>query len=165
MHNGIHLVWFKRDLRVNDHPPLRQASQAGKVLPLYVWETDFWQQADSDSQHAAFISESLADLAHQLRQLGCELQQAQGDMIALLDQLHQQLGIAALYSHEETGNLWTYARDRRVMAWCLTNRVPWHEWRQDGVVRRLTDRNGWADHWEAFFCRIAHASTQSGSWG
>ncbi len=148
---GIHLVWFKRDLRVNDHPPLRQASQAGKVLPLYVWETDFWQQADSDSQHAAFISESLADLAHQLRQLGCELQQAQGDMIALLDQLHQQLGIAALYSHEETGNLWTYARDRRVKAWCLTNRVPWHEWRQDGVVRRLTDRNGWADHWEAFF--------------
>ena len=44
-----------------------------------------------------------------------------------------------------------YARDRRVKAWCLAHKVPWHEWRQDGVLRRLTDRNGWADHWEDFF--------------
>ncbi|UCG19333.1 MAG: deoxyribodipyrimidine photo-lyase, partial [Thiotrichales bacterium] len=137
---GIHLVWFKRDLRTSDHPPLHHASVAGKVLPLYVWEPEFWQQADSDAQHAAFIAECLDDLAQQLRQLGCELQQAQGDVVTLLDQLHASLGITALYSHEETGNLWTYARDRRVKAWCLAHKVPWHEWRQDGVIRRLTDR-------------------------
>lgn len=151
MSQGIHLVWLKRDLRASDHPPLHHASLAGKVLPLYVWEPEFWQQGDSDAQHAAFISECLADLEQQLRRLGCELQQAQGDVVTILDQLHARMGIAALYSHEETGNLWTYARDRRVKAWCLAHKVPWHEWRQDGVVRRLTDRNGWADHWEAFF--------------
>lgn len=148
---GIHLVWFKRDLRASDHPPLTHASLAGKVLSLYVWETEFWQQADSDAQHAAFIGECLDDLAQQLSLLGCQLQQATGDVVRILDQLHTSLGIAALYSHEETGNLWTYARDRRVKAWCLAHKVPWHEWRQDGVLRRLTDRNGWADHWEDFF--------------
>jgi deoxyribodipyrimidine photo-lyase len=121
------------------------------VLPLYVWETDFWQQADADAQQAAFIAECLTDLNQQLSQLGCSLQQATGDMLTILDQLYARLGIAALYSHEETGNLWTYARDKRVKAWCLAHKVPWHEWRQDGVVRRLTDRNGWADHWDDFF--------------
>jgi deoxyribodipyrimidine photo-lyase len=157
---GIQLVWFKRDLRATDHPPLHYASLAGKVLPVYVWEPDFWQQADAHAQHAAFIAECLDDLAQQLRRLGCELQQTQSDMVTLLDQLHASLGIAALYSHEETGNLWTYARDNRVKAWCLAHQVPWHEWRQDGVVRRLTDRNGWADHWEAFFALPPQTSAE-----
>ncbi len=151
MTHGIHLVWFKRDLRSTDHPPLLAANKAGTVLPLYAWENELWLQPDSDAQHAAFIEECLADLDQQLTALGCPLQQTSGNIIDILNRLHQTLGIAALYSHEETGNLWTYQRDRQVKAWCLTHRIPWHEWRQDGVVRRLTVRDGWATHWERFF--------------
>ena len=35
----------------------------------------------------------------------------------VLEQARRQLGISALWSHEETGNAWTFARDRRVAAW------------------------------------------------
>lgn len=30
------IVWFRRDLRLGDHPALRQAAQDGKVIPLYI---------------------------------------------------------------------------------------------------------------------------------
>jgi len=81
MTNGLHLVWFKRDLRITDHPPLLAANKAGTVLPLYVWKTEFWQQPDNDAQHAAFIQECLADLDQQLTALGCPLQQTSGNII------------------------------------------------------------------------------------
>ena len=40
------IVWFKRDLRVNDHEPLYRASKKNKVIPLYIVERDFWKQPD-----------------------------------------------------------------------------------------------------------------------
>lgn len=32
--SGLHVVWFKRDLRVTDHRPLLRAAAAGPTLPL-----------------------------------------------------------------------------------------------------------------------------------
>jgi deoxyribodipyrimidine photo-lyase len=31
---SLHVVWFKRDLRAADHPPLVAAAARGRVLPL-----------------------------------------------------------------------------------------------------------------------------------
>jgi len=45
MKETINIVWFKRDLRINDHTPLLVASNSGiPVLPLYVVEPNYWQQ-------------------------------------------------------------------------------------------------------------------------
>ena len=35
-----HVVWFKRDLRVEDHAPLLEASRRGRVVPLYMIEPE-----------------------------------------------------------------------------------------------------------------------------
>ena len=64
--------------------------------------------------------------------------------------MHDSHGIAALWSHEETGNLWTYARDRRVALWAREAGVIWDELPQQGVIRRLGSRNGWAGQRDAF---------------
>ena len=73
-----------------------------------------------------------------------------GDVVELLERLNKSVGVAGLFSHQETGNGWTYARDLRVLNWCQHNRVPWHEDRQDGVIRRLKSREGWASRWDKF---------------
>ena len=38
----ITVVWFKRDLRVCDHPALAHAATQGDVLPLFVFEPGYW---------------------------------------------------------------------------------------------------------------------------
>ena len=56
------LVWFKRDLRIHDHVPLREAAQRGPVLPLYIAEPAYWQGADTSARHWEVLRESLVGI-------------------------------------------------------------------------------------------------------
>lgn len=146
----LSVVWFKRDLRVHDHRPLALAAARGPVLPLHIAEPELWAQPDASARQWAAMREALVELRRDLAALGQPLVLRVGSVVPLLARLHRRHGIAALFSHEETGNLWTYTRDRAVAAWCREAGVPWTEIPQCGVVRRLPTRDGWAARWEAF---------------
>ena len=47
-----------------------------------------------------------------------------GDALAVLKALQRQRGIAQLWSHQETGNDFTYRRDRAVAHWCREQGIP-----------------------------------------
>jgi deoxyribodipyrimidine photo-lyase len=145
----VQVVWFKRDLRVTDHAPLAHASAAGPVLPLYVVEPQLWALADASARQWRFVRETLTDLRVRLAALGQPLIVRVGGVESVLATLHEQVGIAAVWSHEETGNDWTYARDRRVRQWLAARDIPWFETPSGGVVRRLRSRDGWARRWQA----------------
>ncbi len=143
----MQVVWYKRDLRLRDHAPLAAAAQAGPVLCLYVYEPELLQSEEFDQAHFDFIEECLAELDANLRRHGAWLTTRTGRMPDVLDALHAHTPIHALHSHEETGNQITYDRDRRVGAWARQQQVPWHEYPQTGVIRRLKTRDGWAARW------------------
>ncbi len=66
--SGLSIVWFKRDLRVEDHAPLQAAAGSGKpVLPLYVIEPDYWRLPDVSGRHYAFLTECLTRLDDSLK--------------------------------------------------------------------------------------------------
>ncbi len=139
------IVWFKRDLRVHDHAPLYAAAQDSlPVLPLYVVEPDYWQQKFASRRHWHFIHDCLSELRDDCRALGQALVVRTGAIIDVLDSLAQDYGINAIYAHEETGNGWTYERDKEVIAWCERGSVALHEYPCNGVVRRLKSRDDWA---------------------
>lgn len=142
------VVWFKRDLRTLDHPPLLAACQSGEpVIALYVVEPAYWQLDDTSDRHWAFVADSLRDLDHQLRRLGGWLHVCRGDVVEVLAALHRTTGFNRLFCHQETGGDWTYDRDRAVAGWCQDQQVEFREWRQFGVVRRLRDRDLWDRAW------------------
>ncbi|WP_420863034.1 FAD-binding domain-containing protein [Algirhabdus cladophorae] len=139
------VVWFKRDLRVVDHPALGWAVAQNKpILPLYIIEPDYWQLPDTAGRQWQFTAEAVENLDQQLRRLGSGLYLAQGRVLDVFADLKAQLGHFELVSHEETGNNWTFQRDRAALAWATENSVPWLELPQSGVVRRLAGRDGWA---------------------
>jgi len=139
------ILWFKRDLRLADHPALARAGQGGgPVLPLFIVEPDWWQGPDMAARQWAFVAESLAELREATGAHGAPLIVRVGDAVDVLRALTRRHGIARLVSHEETGNAWSYARDRRVAAWAHSVGVEWVELPQSGVIRRLDSRDGWA---------------------
>jgi len=141
----VTILWLKRDLRVADHAALATAAAGeGAVLPLYIVEPAYWRQPDVSARQWRFTAECLADLAQALAGLGAPLQVAVGEAVEVLEELAGRLPVVRLVSHEETGNGWTYARDRRVAAWARGRSLPWEEVPQSGVVRRLRRRDGWA---------------------
>ena len=141
----IQVVWLKRDLRTRDHQPLVAAAERGPVLPLYIVEPKLWQLPDMSGQHWAFIRASLEELRTDLADLGAPLVVRVGDAVDVFESLHIELSgrIQTVWAHEETGNDWTYQRDRAVLRWARTNRVQVNELPRDGIVRRLKDRDDW----------------------
>ena len=147
------LVWFKRDLRVADHPALALAAGMGAVLPVYIVEPGYWALPDTSARQWAFTEDCLTDLRAALAGLGAPLVVRVGDAVEVLGKLCRAHRISRIISHEETGNLWTFARDRRVQAWARQAGIDWVELPQSGVVRRLKGRDGWAGLRDGFMAR------------
>ena len=150
----LQIVWFKRDLRIIDHRPLVAAADRGIVLPLYVVEAELWHQPDASERQWLFCRESLLELRQALADLGQPLVVRIGDVVQVLERARRQFGIDGLWSHEETGNGWTYQRDKRVGGWARQHSIAWCEIPQFGVTRRMSTRNGWAKRWEAQICLL-----------
>ena len=156
MTRPVHVVWFKRDLRTLDHAPLAEAARTGEpVLPLYVAEPSVMHHAtDFAPRHWDFIAASLRDLNRQLTTLGQSLVfKRDVEVIPVFESIRQTHGIAAIYAHEETGNAITYARDREIIRWTHIHGIPFREFPDNGVIRRLRTREGWARKWEARMSR------------
>ncbi len=141
------IMWFKRDLRLEDQPALARAAEIGPVVPLYIVEPEYWAQEDVSGRQWHFVKECLADLNAKLDGRLCL---RVGDAVEVLEDLRLRFAITHVVSHEETGNGWTYARDLRVADWARGQGVSWEELAQSGVVRRLETRDRWAAKRNAF---------------
>ena len=143
------LVWFKRDLRLSDHSALCAAAAAGPVLPLFIVEPDYWAQPDVSARQWDFWKGCVEDVSDTVTRRGGALIIRHGEATAVLSALRHQIGDFTLHSHEETGNAWTYDRDRAVKSWCTLQGIQWHEYRQFGVIRgSKVNRNRWASQWD-----------------
>lgn len=121
------LVWFKRDLRVHDHPALGMAAGIGAVLPVFVAEPELWAQAEGSARQWEFVAESLAVLRGDLAGLGAPLVVRVGEAMQVLEGLCRRHRIGHIISHAEAGTPWSAARNRRVADWARGAGIIWTE--------------------------------------
>lgn len=100
MKTNTTIVWFRKDLRIHDHPALLEASQQGTVLPVFIWSPD--EEVDSLLAEASqwWLHHSLQDLEKQLQQLGLPLILRQGASLPILQEIIQESNATALYFTE-----------------------------------------------------------------
>jgi deoxyribodipyrimidine photo-lyase len=139
----VQIVWFKRDLRIMDHKPLVEASMASPVIPLYVVEPDYWHLPDTSLRQWHAICAALEELGQSLSRLQAPMIICIGKVVDILADIHKQHGITAIHTHEETGNDFTFQRDKAVRAFCRNNAILLNEYPQFGVVRGLKNRDDW----------------------
>jgi deoxyribodipyrimidine photo-lyase len=135
---------------VEDNRALSRAAEQGATIPLFVVEPEYWKLPDSSARHLDFLSENLHGLRDDLARCGQALTVRVGNVTDVLNEIHGQTPITGLWSHEETGNDWTYKRDQHVAAWCRERSIPWQELQNHGVQRRIQSRDGWAKAWDRF---------------
>jgi len=147
----LHLVWFKRDLRVSDHAPLVAAARRAPVVGLYVYEPEVYGDAEFDAAHLEFVNQSLLELETRLAKLGGRLVYRVGEMVGVLESLRADYGIAGVYAHEETGNAVSFRRDERVRRWARASGLPFHEFRSGAVLRgraaQTVRGEAWREGW------------------
>lgn len=149
---AINAVWFKRDLRLRDHPALAAAVAARRpTLFFYCIEPLYLEDPHFALPHHRFLIESLADLSAQLRARGHKLQVFWAAAEEVLHHLHQEWGLYSLFSHQEVGLANTFARDQRIADWCRAQGVNWQELQQLPVQRGHHGRQGWKAFADDFF--------------
>jgi len=120
------------------------------MLIIFCFEPSVLQAPDSSSFHVRFQEDCLRELQAELSRLGGGVYVFHREVVELLEALHERLGALRLISHQETGNLLTYARDKAVARWCKTREVRWDELPSQGVVRGARTRSGWSEQWLAY---------------
>lgn len=142
------IFWFKKDLRLYDNEALENAVNSDNPLILiYSFEPSLWLQGDSSYRQFKFAYESVQDLKTTCNKNNLVLNILREEILDILIYLNDRFKIENLYSHQETGNMWSFKRDLQVKSWCDYNNVGWSEVSQFGVIRVLKDRDGWASKW------------------
>ena len=104
------VVWFRRDLRVADHPALLAALDAAdQVVPTFVVDRTLLDGRTSGPNRRAFLHGALQALARDLEALGGRLLVREGDPVEVVPVLARQAAADAVWcSREHT----PYARRR-----------------------------------------------------
>ena len=108
------IVWFRRDLRVRDHPALHGAVRdADRVVPLFVVDPAIVEGPAASGPRASFLAGCLRDLDAALRERGGRLVVRHGDPADVLVALADEVGARAV---RWTSDAAPYAqrRDERV---------------------------------------------------
>ena len=68
------VIWFRNDLRLEDHPALAAAvSRGGPVLPVFIWAPEDEGASAPGAASRWWLHQSLTALAGQLEALGARL--------------------------------------------------------------------------------------------
>ncbi|NVK56585.1 MAG: deoxyribodipyrimidine photo-lyase [Alteromonadaceae bacterium] len=143
------VVWFKRDLRLQDHAPLHYAaSQSAPVLPLYLFEPDMMADPHHSDRHWRFVWQSLLDMQQQLNAVGAAMHVSYDTAADFFTRLASKYQHITVVSYAETGLACTYQRDQQLTRLFKTLGIVWQEYSCSGVIRALSTRRHWLRNWQ-----------------
>lgn len=97
----MNIVLFNKDLRISDHQPLAEATAAGEVLPLYVFEPSQWNETPLSARHVQFVVESLEELSKEIEEKGGKLFTAINDVEIVLEGLLESYHSINIFAHND----------------------------------------------------------------
>ncbi len=104
------IVWFRRDLRVHDHPALRAALEGGeRVVPVFCFDDRLLHGRHASGPRTQFLLECLSDLDGSLRERSSGLVVRHGPPERELAKLARELSANALHF---SGDISPFARRR-----------------------------------------------------
>ena len=137
------LMWFRRDLRVDDNAALYQALKScEQVFCVFIFDRAILDELPRADRRVEFIRESLVDLNNQLARAGMKdpampagLLVRHGNVPAILPELTARLAVDAVFINhdDEPGSL---ARDAAVQALLESGNVGLHSFKDHLVFER-----------------------------
>ena len=147
----INVVWFKRDLRLQDNEAIASAIKSNiPTLILYVFEKSLENDEHYSARHWNFIKQSLEDINLQLTSYNSKVLIASGEILSVFNSLQEKYKIENVFSHQETGIKITYDRDKSFARYCKNNFINWQENINNGIFRGLNGRKNWVQNWEKY---------------
>lgn len=91
------IVWFRQDLRTEDHPALMAACSRGDILPVYIYDEEGEGDWPIGAASKWWLHGSLVSLSKELQELGYELIIRKGKTLETLQALLAETDASAVY--------------------------------------------------------------------
>jgi len=96
------IMWFRRDLRVQDNAALHEAcAQAQRVIPLFVFDPAILGRADTGAARVAFLVDALGVLDANLGKVGGRLIVRRGHIPDEIIRAVEEFGADGVFHHRE----------------------------------------------------------------
>ena len=112
---SVAVVWYRRDLRLADHPALAAAADCDHVVPVFCFDPRLLHGRHASGPRTEFLLEGLRDLERSLRRRDSRLVIRTGEPDTEIAALAGELGADAVHATADVGPL-ARNRDERVRA-------------------------------------------------
>ena len=145
------IVWFRNDLRVFNNDAFNEAIKLGNILPIFIFDKEFYKLPTSSSFHLDFLKSSLQDLTKTFsKKYNSKLNIYYGDTLKILSHLIDKFKINEVYSNIIFKNMYVTNLDKEVSFLFKEKKVNWRISNQFGVQLNHRIRDKWSYNWNKF---------------
>ena len=145
------ILWFRHDLRIEDNLAINTACKDGEVLPIFIYDKNYWELETSSSYHLKFTQDSLEELNQNFKgQFNSKIHIFYGDTLKILDELINKYKFEEIYSNQIFRNQYTLDLDQKCKSLFKEKNVLWHQGQQFGIQLENRKRNFWSSQWNNF---------------
>ena len=103
MKKKVNLVWFKRDLRLNDNHALYEAlKQHNNILPVFIFDKQILDKLEKPNDlRVQFIHQEITELKKQLNELGSDFLVEYGDPHTVWEKWTKEFDIENVYCNRD----------------------------------------------------------------
>lgn len=161
----MHILWFRRDLRLSDNEIVALSCADGaEVLPCFIIEPWFYEQAEVGKARVRFLFESLEDLDNNLRALCSQLYLFEGSSVGVLQELTNQLlqkgDCPKLFVNYDVQVQYGIERDRQITDFYKQQNLSYHQG-LDNFLQTDSDRTGeWMEQYYTYLRQPLHSTPE-----
>lgn len=145
------IVWFRYDLRLEDNQAFIEATKNGNVLPIFIFDKNYYKIDTSSSFHLKFCEDSLKELNHSLKNLyNSKINIYYGDTTEILKNISKKFNISEIYSHHVFKNNYLSKIDGKISKFFKECNIQWYLFNQFGIQLGKRDRYRWSYNWNKF---------------
>jgi deoxyribodipyrimidine photo-lyase len=144
------LVWMRRDLRVQDHRALYEAThQASQVLPVFVIDETIVGKLPKNDRRITFLQKSLDEVAEALEKQGSRLLVVHGDPVDKIPELSRKLKVQVVFTANDY-EPYAKKRDAEVFTRLKAEGVEFHSFKDQVIFERDEILNGSGEPYKVF---------------
>ena len=144
----IHLVWFKKDLRIFDNEAIFKAAKSNRrILFFYIFEDKIINDPHYSEMHNSFIKQSIKCINKRLKKFNSIILTTNGDILSRFTKINKSFNIEAIHCHYEVGLKSTRDLLMSVKNWCINENILFNEYLQHGIIRNASTRSNWRNNW------------------
>ena len=145
------IAWFRNDLRIFNNDAFNEATKSGNILPIFIFDKEYYKLPTSSSFHLDFLKSSLEELTKTLiEKYNSKLNIYYGNTLEILGHLIDKFKINEIYSNIIFKNIYVTNLDKEVSFLLKEKNVDWRISNQFGVQLNHRIRNKWSYNWNKF---------------